>query len=59
MIRSGLCDYSDAYIVIKWTLHLLAAATNENDKAEQEFAFKNYTPFKSEIMFSSKNEDVH
>ena len=47
MTRSGLCDYSDAYIVIKWTLHLLAAATNENDKAEQEFAFKNYTPFKS------------
>ena len=32
MLRSYLCDYSDAYIVVKGTIDLLAAAANENDK---------------------------
>ena len=37
MLRSELCDYSDAYIFVKVTIDLLsaaaAAAANENDKA--------------------------
>ena len=32
MLRSKLCDYSDAYIIVKGTIDLLAAATNENNK---------------------------
>ena len=28
MLRSDLCDYSDAYIVVKGTTDLLAAAAN-------------------------------
>ena len=34
MLRSDLCDYSDAYIILKGTIGLLAAAAaaNENDK---------------------------
>ena len=45
MLRSYLCDYSDAYIVVKGTIDLLAAATNENDKAEKDVAFKNNALF--------------
>ena len=41
MLRSYLCDYSDAYIVEKRTIDLLAAAANENNKPEKDVAFKN------------------
>ena len=37
MLRSDLCNYSDGYIVVKRTIDLLAAAVNENDKAEKNF----------------------
>ena len=47
MLRSYLCDYSDAYIVVKGTIDLLAAAANENDKTEKDVAFKNNAPFRS------------
>ena len=47
MLRSDLCDYSDAYIVVKGTIDLLAAAANENDKAEKNIAFGNNAPFRS------------
>ena len=47
MLRSDLCDYSDAYIPVKGTIDILAAATNENDRAEKDVAFKNNAPFRS------------
>ena len=47
MLRSDLCDYHDAYIVVRGTIDLLAAAANENNKAQKNIAFKNNTPFKS------------
>ena len=47
MLRSDLCDYSDAYIVIKGTIDILAAAANKNDKAQKNVAFKNNAPFRS------------
>ena len=50
MLRSDLCDCSDAYIVVKGTIDLLAAAINENDKAEKNVAFKNNAPFRSYIL---------
>ena len=37
-----MCDYSDASIVVKGTIYLLAAAANEDDKAEKDNA-----PFRS------------
>ena len=46
MLRSNLCAYSDAYIVGKGTVDLLAAAANENDKAEKDVPFKNNPPFR-------------
>ena len=47
MLRSGLCNYSDAYIVVKGAIDLLTAAAKENDKAEKDVAFKNNAPFRS------------
>ena len=49
MLILYLCDYSDAYIVVKWTIDLLADAANKNDKAEKDVAFKNNAPFRSYI----------
>ena len=46
MQRSDLCDYSDAYIVAKETIDLLAAVANENDKAQINVAFKNNAWFR-------------
>ena len=47
MFRSDLCDYSDAYIVVKRTIDLLAGAANETDKTEKVVSFKNNAPFRS------------
>ena len=47
MLKTDLGDYSDVYIVIKGAIDLLAAAANEDDKAEKEVVFKNNTPFRS------------
>ena len=50
MLRSYLCDYSDAYIVGKGTIDLLVDAANENDKAEKGFGLKDNAPFRSCIL---------
>ena len=36
MLRPNLRDYSDAYIVVKRAVDLLAAATNKNYEAEKQ-----------------------
>ena len=46
MLRSYLCDYSEAYIAVKETTDLLAAAPNENGKSLKNIAFKNNAPFR-------------
>ena len=46
MLRSYF-DHSDAYIVVKGTIDLLAAAANENDKVENDVALKNNASFRS------------
>ena len=47
MLRSDLCDYSAAYIVVKRTIDLLATAADETHKAEKIVAFKNNAPVRS------------
>ena len=47
MLKSYLCDYSHAYMVVKWTIDLLAAAVNVIDKAEKDVLFKNNATFRS------------
>ena len=47
MLRSDLCDYSDAYIVVKGTI----AVTNpDNDEYDKELNLKNNAPFVSCIL---------
>ena len=47
MVRSYLCDYNDACVVVKGTIDLLAAATNKTEKAGKEVSFKNNAQFRS------------
>ena len=53
MLKPDFWDYSDAYIVVKGTKDLLAAAANENDKVQKNTAFKNNAPFRSCISKSN------
>ena len=36
VLRTNLRDYSDAYILVKGTIDLLAAAANENHEAQEK-----------------------
>ena len=45
MLKSSWFDYSDADIVVKGKINLLAAAANGNDGTGKDLAFKNNTPF--------------
>ena len=45
MLKSDLCDYSDAYIVIKGTMTF--ESTNENNRRNKELVFKNNAPFRT------------
>ena len=47
MLRLDLCNYNDACIVVKGTIDVLAAAANENDKAQKSVLFKSNAPFRS------------
>ena len=58
-------DYIDAYIVVKETIDLLAAAANENENAEKDIVFKNNAPFRScmskissKLIDTAKNLDI-
>ena len=44
ILRSYLCDYSDAYIVVKRTITI--EGTNENYQTNKELAFKDNAPFR-------------
>ena len=48
-LRSDLCNYSDGYIVVKGSTDISVDDANENDKAEEDVAFKNNAPFRSYI----------
>ena len=52
MLRSNLCDYSDAYILVKGTITVTApgaynGANNIRDKRNRPLILKNNTPFVS------------
>ena len=41
MLRSGLCDFSESYIVVKGVI----AVNNPDDAKRDKVAFENYAPF--------------
>ena len=45
MLRSDLCDYSDAYIVVKGIISV--RGTNANNRINKKLTFKNNAPFRS------------
>ena len=49
MLKSSLCDYSDAYILVKGTITITGAgadaAARQADERDKGVAFKNCTPF--------------
>ena len=47
MVRSDLCDYSDAYIVVKGKI---TVTNTNNDAYDKKLAFKNNAPFTSCIL---------
>ena len=52
MLRSNLCDYSDAYILVKRTITVMAPGVNDNadnirDKRNRPVILKNNAPFVS------------
>ena len=48
MLRSSLCDYSDAYILVSGTIIVAALAASDGDNSMQ-VVFKNFTPFTNYI----------
>ena len=62
MLKSGLCDYSDAYMLVKGTIRITGAendaAARQADERKKGVVFKNCAPFincKSEI----NNTEIH
>ena len=47
MLKSSLCDYSDVYILVKWTITVpnMAAADANTNNANKKVIFKNCDPF--------------
>ena len=50
MLRSNLCDYSDAYILVKGTITVTTSGVNNNannirDKRNRPAILKNNAPF--------------
>ena len=45
MLRSSLCDYSDAYTLVKWSISIAEQAGDNSNNANKKVVFKNCTPF--------------
>ena len=60
MLRSSLCDYRDAYVLVKGTVRVpnLGTATAPNNR-NKKVIFKNCTPFTDCISKISNKEKDH
>ena len=61
MLRSDLCDYSDAYIVVK--RRITSEGDNDNKTRNKKLIFKRNDPFRSRILkinniFIENTEDL-
>ena len=61
MLRSGSCDYSDAYILIKGTITVpnAAVAGAAPDNRNKRVIFKNWVPFTDSIREINNTEIDH
>ena len=60
MLKSNLCDYSDAYILVKGTVNVnnTAAADADADNTNGKVIFKNCAPF-TNFISEINNKQVH
>ena len=62
MLRSTLCDYADAYILVKETITIIGAgnddATKQADEIDKSVTFKNCAPF-SKCISRINNTDIN
>ena len=60
MLRSNLCDYNDAYILVKGTMTVpnTAAADAAVNETNKKVIFKNFVPF-TECITEINNTQVH
>ena len=60
MLKSSLCDYSDAYILVKRTITVTntAAADVDTNNANKKVIFKNCAPF-TNCISEINNTQVH
>ena len=59
MLRSSLCDYSDAYILLKGTITVLNTGTGDPNNRNKEVIFKNCAPFTDYISETSNKVIDH
>ena len=45
MLKLSLCDYSDAYILLKVTISIVEKAGDNPNNNNKDVVFKNYVPF--------------
>ena len=45
MLKSSLCDYSGAYILVKETISIASQAGDNPNNGNKEVVFKNFGPF--------------
>ena len=63
MLQSNLCDYADAYILVKGTITITgegdaaAAAARQADERNKGVTFKNYAPF-TKCISKINNKDI-
>ena len=50
MLRSILCDYSDACIVVKWTITVEGDDDDDKKRDKKKWSFKNIAQFRSCIQ---------
>ena len=62
MLRSNLCDYSDAYILVKGTITITGtgadAAAKQSDERNKGVTFKNCAPF-TKCISRINNTDIY
>ena len=58
MLRSSLCDYSDAYIFVKGTITVVKATAAAPNNANKKVIFKSCAPF-TRCMSRINNMQVH
>ena len=62
MLRSSLCDYADAYILVKGTITITGVgnddAAKQANKRDKGVTFKNCAPF-SKCISRINNTDIH